>query len=86
MLKLSKMRPQAITFDANVAELEETPLAYLLGTMPSWDTGLVVGGPPCQDFSGLNAQKKGFDDPRSGGTAMFAQLVAKLRKAAPQIA
>ena len=53
--------------------------------MPSLDVGIVVGGPPCQGFSKLNALREGFGDPRSGGIAMFAQLTTKLREAAPHI-
>ena len=49
------------------------------------DTGLLVAGPPCQPFSNLNDDKRGFEDPRSGGIAMFVQLVTMLRRIAPHI-
>ena len=77
--------PDAIIFEKDVGEFLVSELADLLGTVPTLVEGVVVGGSPCQGFSALNVQRRGFGDPRSLGIQKFAQLVAKLRKAAPQI-
>eukprot|EP00973_Karenia_brevis_P021775 2994048-Karenia_brevis.AAC.1 len=39
-----------------------------------------MGGAPCQPFSGLNADRKGFDHPRSDGIAMSTRLVKPLKE------
>ena len=39
-------------------------LAKILDMYPSLTTGLLIGGPPCRGFSGLNRNRKEFDDPR----------------------
>ena len=56
-----------------------------LDSMPALEHGLIVGGPPCQGFSALNESRQGFNDPRSDGVAMFANLVSCLRYTHPHI-
>jgi site-specific DNA-cytosine methylase len=47
--------------------------------------GLIIGGAPCQGFTRLSASRQGFEDPRSGGVAKFAELVIQLKRLAPHI-
>ncbi len=68
-----------------VSHVDEGTLGEILNTVPSLTTGLVVGGPPCQGFSKLNALRKGFDDPRSKCISMFADLIVMLRAVAPHV-
>ena len=54
--------PEAVTLQ-NVNEVTEEVLSALLMKVADLDTGLLVAGPPCQPFSNLNDDKKGFEDP-----------------------
>ena len=57
--------PQLVeVFEAKVSAVTSKHLAPLL-RRPGLNTGLVVGGPPCQGFSALNRNGEGFEDPRS---------------------
>ena len=47
--------------------------------------GLVVGGPPCQGFSALNRNRRGFNDERSDGISKFAELFFTLRSTIPTV-
>eukprot|EP00973_Karenia_brevis_P017604 2415688-Karenia_brevis.AAC.1 len=58
----------------NMAEVKEERVVELLRTKPGLKRGLVIGGAPCQPFSGLNACRKGFEDPRSDGIEGFTAL------------
>ena len=45
----------------------------------------MIGGPPCQGFSSLNANLRGFQDPQSDGISLFVQLFKRCQKVAPWI-
>ena len=64
----------------SVEELRTT-----LATVPTLELGLVVAGPPCQGFSGLNRDRKGFKDSRSDGIHQLVSLIQKLKEAGPSI-
>jgi site-specific DNA-cytosine methylase len=42
------------------------------------DNPIIVGGPPCQDFSALNHTGQGIEGAKSGLAKVFAELVSKL--------
>ena len=65
----------------DVASVTLDQWAGVLKEGPPIDRGLVVGGPPCQSFSGLNAKRKGFGDPRSDGIGSFVKVVQSLTEA-----
>ena len=60
-------------------------LQTVLATIPKLELGLVVAGPPCQGFSGLNRDRKGFKDSRSDGILQLVSLIQKLKEAGPNI-
>ena len=60
-------------------------LQTALATIPTLELGLVVAGPPCQGFSGLNRDRKGFKDSRSDGILQLVSLIQKLKEAGPNI-
>ena len=66
--------------------MDERTLKYLLESYSELEVGLVVGGAPCQPFSGLNRDHMAFEDSRSAGIDAFVQIVAMLRRIAPHIA
>ena len=73
--------PQLVeVFEAKVSAVTSKHLAPLL-RRPGLNTGLVVGGPPCQGFSALNRNGKGFEDPRSQEIRAFAELVRRVKAA-----
>ena len=76
--------PDAVLLGA-ANDLNEELLRGHLDSVPRLGRGLVIGGPPCQGFSQLNSQRKGFDDPRSNGVVAFAQLCEMVREVAPDI-
>ena len=76
--------PDAIVL-SDVNKVDDAMIRDILRTKPFVSKGLVVGGPPCQPFTGLNPGRAGFADPRAGGIAGFVQLVRMLRDSFPQI-
>ena len=83
--KLVKERwPDVYQFgDLNGVSSKE--LKLVLDRHPQLRVGLVVGGAPCQPFSSLNKERKGWDDKRSDGIGLFVRLIAMLRELAPGI-
>ena len=80
-----KNRWPGVRMFERVEDVSDEELRDMLATVPSLDTGIVIGGPPCQGFTGLNRDRKGFDDPRSSGVYLFRELVERLRRVAPHI-
>eukprot|EP00973_Karenia_brevis_P064302 8934897-Karenia_brevis.AAC.1 len=69
----------------DIVEADDREIGKIFAGKPKLTHGLVIGGAPCQPFSGLNACRKGFDDPRSDGITQFITLILKLKWAAPHI-
>ncbi len=76
--------PDAVVLN-DVNRVDAEMIKEILRAKPLVSKGLIVGGPPCQGFSGLNAHKKGFGDPRSNGIQLFSELGQHLEALAPQI-
>jgi len=68
-----------------VEEVKVSTLQEIFRKYPKLDTGLVIGGSPCQPFSALNPDRKGWDDERAGGVDDFVTLVHNCRAAGKHI-
>ena len=76
--------PEAAHFE-KVEQVTENQLRSLFAKYPKLTRVLLMGGPPCQPFSGLSSQRAGFQDPRSNGISDFVNLVLLCLKAAPHL-
>ena len=74
--------PEVIHFH-EVERVNKLELRKVFRKHPELKRVLIVGGPPCQPFSGLNADRKGFGDERSDGIKDFLVLVEECTVAAP---
>ena len=54
-------------------------IAKILEQYPNLKTGLIVGGPPCQGFSGLSMKGTGLAGKSGDGVTQFAALVKKMK-------
>jgi DNA (cytosine-5)-methyltransferase 1 len=71
----AKAHPGATVFDGDAGMLPRRTLQSLRG-----DVDVVIGGPPCQPWSG-GGKRLGADDPRNGWPA-FLRVLAEVRPAA----
>lgn len=69
----------------SVEEVTGTKLKTIFDKYPRLRKGLIVGGPPCQPFSGLSRLREGFVDSRSLGISLFGDLLRAAEVAAPHI-
>ena len=68
-----------------VEDVKVSTLQAIFKKYPKLDTGLVIGGSPCQPFSALNPDRKGWDDERAGGVDDFVTLIHSCRAAGKNI-
>ena len=52
---------------------------------PDLTHGIIVGGPPCQGFSGANSRREHFDDERSDEIDHYVAMVQTLKALKPDI-
>ena len=66
------------------ARIEDLTAAVLFPLIMAADPDLVIliGGPPCQPYSGLATDPKGLSDPRAAPLRHFVRLREELREAA----
>ena len=62
-----------------LSKITDQQLVDVLAEHEELREGLVVGGFPCQPFSGLSAERAGFDDPRAAVFPMMIELIERLR-------
>ncbi len=69
----------------DLSRVTDQQLGDILAEHEELQNGLVVGGFPCQPFSGLAADRTGFSDPRAAAFPMMIELIERLRRIAPRI-
>ena len=70
---------------SDLGDVSDRELRELFESRPELRYGLVIGGFPCQPFSALNADRVGFEDPRSDTFLLMVELVERLRSMMPDI-
>ena len=75
--------PDGHQFD-DVKALDESQFEQLIADHPRITVALQVGGPPCQDVSGLNAGNVGASGPRSGLRLEMVRIQKVIKKILPE--
>ena len=68
----------------DIKELTLEKLASVFRDYPRIDSVIQIGGPPCQEVSGLNATGVGADGPRSGLRLAMSEVQSSLRRLFPR--